>query len=233
VALCAYASDQASGPCEAATDLRFLDVTPGDLASRLLVLSELNGVEIDLVSVAGADFTLTVEHVVAGAAQAAVPPFTLAAGDEARVRIGLATATAPGDLPQGKVALVLSTPTGPQTLEVAITGNVAACAANTDSCDGAWSTGCETTTTTSNDHCGQCDKVALSANVWLVVTGAPGWPLYLVSLGGAAAVIALGVHGLATGKPLGRLGRLATSAVDLQLSAAVSAWRYLRGDLRW
>jgi hypothetical protein len=73
----------------------------------------------------------------------------------------------------------------------------------------------------------------LGANIVLVLTGAPGWPLYAATLGGQLAGYGLALKGALQGEGAGRLGRLSYTFVTLNLAAVEGLRRYLAGELSW
>jgi len=74
----------------------------------------------------------------------------------------------------------------------------------------------------------------LGSNTVLVLTGAPGWPLYATTLAGQLAGYGLALKAILGGdEKVGRLGRLAHTFVLLNAAAVEGLRRYLRGDLGW
>ena len=70
------------------------------------------------------------------------------------------------------------------------------------------------------------------ANVGLVVTFAPGWPLYAATLAGQVGAYALAAKQAITGKG-GKVSRLCHTFVVLNAAAVEGLRRYLKGDLGW
>lgn len=76
--------------------------------------------------------------------------------------------------------------------------------------------------------------VALFAsNVVLVVTLAPGWPLYVVTLAGQLTAYGLAIKGALQGEKAGKLARISHTFVTLNAAAVEGLLRYLKGDLQW
>jgi cellulose synthase/poly-beta-1,6-N-acetylglucosamine synthase-like glycosyltransferase len=73
----------------------------------------------------------------------------------------------------------------------------------------------------------------LGSNLWLVVTGAPPWPLYAATLGGQLAGYGLALYGAVAGERAGRLARVSHTFVTLNAAAVEGLCRYLKGDLAW
>jgi poly-beta-1,6-N-acetyl-D-glucosamine synthase len=73
----------------------------------------------------------------------------------------------------------------------------------------------------------------LGSNVVLVMTGAPPWPFYALTLAGQLAGYALAVHGAFAGERAGRLSRLSHTFVTLNAAALEGLRRYLARDLSW
>ncbi len=73
----------------------------------------------------------------------------------------------------------------------------------------------------------------LASNVVLVVTGAPGWPLYALTLAGQVTVYGLAAHGALRKENAGKLSRLSKTFVVLNAAAVEGFRRYLRGDFTW
>ena len=72
-----------------------------------------------------------------------------------------------------------------------------------------------------------------ASNVVLVATGAPGWPLYVVTLAGQLAAYGLAAKGAVSGESAGRAARVSHTFVVLNLAAVEGLRRFLRGELRW
>ncbi len=73
----------------------------------------------------------------------------------------------------------------------------------------------------------------LGSNLWLVLTGAPPWPLYATTLLGQLAGYGLALKGALAGERAGRLARVSYTFVTLNAAAVEGLRRYLRGDLAW
>ncbi len=73
----------------------------------------------------------------------------------------------------------------------------------------------------------------LASNVVLVVTFAPGWPFYVVTLAGQLAAYGLAIKGALQGEKAGKLARLSHTFVTLNAAAVEGLRRYLKGDLQW
>ena len=73
----------------------------------------------------------------------------------------------------------------------------------------------------------------LASNVVLVATGAPGWPLYVVTLAGQLAGYGLALKGAIQGPRAGKLARLSSTFVTLNTAAVAGLRRYLRRDYVW
>jgi hypothetical protein len=75
------------------------------------------------------------------------------------VNVALLPGLAPGTLPVDSVALTVSGDNGDeQSIVVSLVGSVSECSEGSGSCEEDWSNGCETNTTTSQEHCGACDN---------------------------------------------------------------------------
>ena len=73
----------------------------------------------------------------------------------------------------------------------------------------------------------------LASNIVLVATGAPGWPFYVVTLGGQAAMYGLALRaGLFGGEP-GKLARTSHTFVVLNAAVVEGFRRWVKGDLGW
>jgi cellulose synthase/poly-beta-1,6-N-acetylglucosamine synthase-like glycosyltransferase len=73
----------------------------------------------------------------------------------------------------------------------------------------------------------------LGANIALVMTGAPGWPLYVASLGGQLAGYGMAAYAALAGERAGRLPRISHTFVVLNAAAVEGLRRYLKGDFAW
>jgi GT2 family glycosyltransferase len=73
----------------------------------------------------------------------------------------------------------------------------------------------------------------LGSNLWLVASGAPGWPLYAATLGLQIAGYGLALRGALAGERAGRLARVSYTFVALNAAAVEGLRRYLKGDLSW
>ncbi len=73
----------------------------------------------------------------------------------------------------------------------------------------------------------------LASNVILVLTFAPGWPLYVCTLGAQLAAYGLALHGARAGERAGKLARVSHTFAVLNLAAVEGLRRFLRSDLRW
>lgn len=72
-----------------------------------------------------------------------------------------------------------------------------------------------------------------ASNVVLVLTFAPGWPIYVLSLGGQLAGYALALYGAVAGERAGKLARLCHTFATLNLAAVEGLRRFLTADLAW
>ena len=72
-----------------------------------------------------------------------------------------------------------------------------------------------------------------ASNVLLVVTLAPGWPFYLITLIGQTQAYALAVYAALFKDRAGKTARLAHTFVILNAAAVEGLRRYLRGDFTW
>lgn len=72
-----------------------------------------------------------------------------------------------------------------------------------------------------------------ASNAVLVATGAPGWPFYLLSLGGQLALYGLAINGALAGERAGKLSRISHTFVVLNAAAVEGFRRYRRGDFSW
>jgi cellulose synthase/poly-beta-1,6-N-acetylglucosamine synthase-like glycosyltransferase len=72
-----------------------------------------------------------------------------------------------------------------------------------------------------------------ASNVMLVLTFAPGWPLYVGTLGAQLAVYVLALHGARAGARAGKLARVSHTFAVLNLAAVEGLRRFLASDLRW
>jgi biofilm PGA synthesis N-glycosyltransferase PgaC len=73
----------------------------------------------------------------------------------------------------------------------------------------------------------------LASNIVLVATGAPPWPLYVVTLAGQLAGYGLALRGALAGEEAGRPARVSHTFVVLNLAAVEGLRRYLSGELAW
>jgi hypothetical protein len=73
----------------------------------------------------------------------------------------------------------------------------------------------------------------LGANVVLVITGAPPWPFYLLTLAGQLTCYALAIKGAIQGDAADRLSRVCHTFVVLNAAAVEGLRRYLKGDFSW
>jgi poly-beta-1,6-N-acetyl-D-glucosamine synthase len=73
----------------------------------------------------------------------------------------------------------------------------------------------------------------LASNVVLVVTFAPPWPLYVMTLAGQVLGYGLALRGALEGEKAGRLARVSHTFVTLNLAAVEGLRRYLQGNLAW
>ncbi|MCK5797286.1 MAG: glycosyltransferase family 2 protein, partial [Deltaproteobacteria bacterium] len=72
------------------------------------------------------------------------------------------------------------------------------------------------------------------ANTYLVLTGAPGWPLYAATLAGQVAAYGLATKAILLGsEDSSRLTRLSETFVTLNAAAIEGLHRFLKGDLAW
>lgn len=71
------------------------------------------------------------------------------------------------------------------------------------------------------------------SNVILVVTFAPGWPLYVCTLGAQLVAYGLALHGARAGERAGKLARVSHTFAVLNLAAIEGLRRFLTSDLRW
>ncbi|HMA96916.1 MAG TPA: glycosyltransferase family 2 protein [Polyangiaceae bacterium] len=71
------------------------------------------------------------------------------------------------------------------------------------------------------------------SNVVLVLSPSPGWPIYVISLGGQSVAYALAIYSQISGKSTGKAARLAHTFVVLNAAAVEGLRRYLRGDFTW
>lgn len=72
-----------------------------------------------------------------------------------------------------------------------------------------------------------------ASNVLLVITFAPGWPLYVATLAGQLAVYGLALRGAWAGERAGKLARISHTFAVLNLAAVEGLRRFLVSDLRW
>ncbi len=73
----------------------------------------------------------------------------------------------------------------------------------------------------------------LASNVVLVVTFAPGWPLYVATLGGQVFFYGLALKAHLAGGGEGRLSKMSHTFVVLNSAAVEGFRRYLKGDFGW
>jgi len=73
----------------------------------------------------------------------------------------------------------------------------------------------------------------LASNVVLVLTFAPGWPLYVITLGAQLAGYGLALHGARAGERAGKLARMCHTFVTLQLAALEGLRRFVTKDFAW
>lgn len=73
----------------------------------------------------------------------------------------------------------------------------------------------------------------LASNLYLVATGAPGWPFYVATLAGQLGGYGLALKGAVQGDDAGKLARVSYTFVVLNAAAAEGLWRYMRGDFGW
>jgi hypothetical protein len=72
-----------------------------------------------------------------------------------------------------------------------------------------------------------------ASNALLVLTFAPGWPLYVSTLGAQIGTYGLALNGFVRGDKAGKLSRIAHTFVVLNAAAVEGLRRYLRGDFAW
>lgn len=73
----------------------------------------------------------------------------------------------------------------------------------------------------------------LASNAILVLTFAPGWPIYVLSLAGQIVVYALALRGAMAGERAGKLARVSHTFAVLNLAAVEGLRRFLAADLAW
>jgi len=73
----------------------------------------------------------------------------------------------------------------------------------------------------------------LSSNAVLVLTLAPGWPFYALTLAGQLAGYSLALKGALDGDKASRLARLSYTFVALNAAAVEGLRRFLTGDMAW
>lgn len=73
----------------------------------------------------------------------------------------------------------------------------------------------------------------LASNVVLVLTFAPGWPLYVLTLAGQIGAYALALRGATAGERAGKLARVSHTFAVLNLAAVEGLRRFLVRDLAW
>ncbi len=71
------------------------------------------------------------------------------------------------------------------------------------------------------------------SNVVLVMTLAPGWPIYVVTLQGQLMCYGLALKGFIPGKKAGRISKIAQTFIVLNAGAASGFWRYIKKDFNW
>jgi poly-beta-1,6-N-acetyl-D-glucosamine synthase len=72
-----------------------------------------------------------------------------------------------------------------------------------------------------------------ASNIYLVATGAPGWPFYVATLTGQLGAYGLALKGALDGDNAGKLARISYTFVALNAAAVEGLRRYLRGDFGW
>lgn len=72
-----------------------------------------------------------------------------------------------------------------------------------------------------------------ASNVMLVLTFAPGWPLYVSTLGAQLGTYGLAINGLVRGEKAGKVSRIAHTFVVLNAAAVEGLRRYLKGEFAW
>lgn len=73
----------------------------------------------------------------------------------------------------------------------------------------------------------------LGSNLVLVFSLAPGWPFYLITLGGQLAGYSLALKGFLQGEDAGKLAKLSHTFVTLNIAAVEGLRRFIKGDLFW
>jgi cellulose synthase/poly-beta-1,6-N-acetylglucosamine synthase-like glycosyltransferase len=73
----------------------------------------------------------------------------------------------------------------------------------------------------------------LASNVYLVATGAPGWPLYVVTLTGQLVAYGAALKRALSEERAGKLARTSYTFVVLNAAAVEGLRRFLAGDLGW
>jgi len=73
----------------------------------------------------------------------------------------------------------------------------------------------------------------LASNVVLVATGAPGWPLYVLTLAGQMTAYGLALKGAIEGERAGRPARISHTFVVLNLAAVEGLRRFVGRELQW
>jgi hypothetical protein len=73
----------------------------------------------------------------------------------------------------------------------------------------------------------------LASNAYLVATGAPGWPFYVVTLTGQLAAYGLALDRAIRKDGAGKLARTSYTFVVLNAAAVEGLRRFLTGDVRW
>ncbi|MGN6105230.1 MAG: glycosyltransferase family 2 protein [Kofleriaceae bacterium] len=72
-----------------------------------------------------------------------------------------------------------------------------------------------------------------ASNLVLVATFAPGWPIYVATLGAQVAAYGLALRGARAGERAGKLARLSHTFALLNLAAVEGLRRFLVSDLSW
>jgi biofilm PGA synthesis N-glycosyltransferase PgaC len=73
----------------------------------------------------------------------------------------------------------------------------------------------------------------LASNAVLVVTFAPGWPLYVMTLGAQLAGYGLALRGAVAGERASKVARLAHTFVVLNVAALEGLRRFIANDMSW
>ena len=141
--------------CAGTTTLTFADVPPGEAATQQVRLTNALGGELRVDTASASVATISVSL-----AEGQLP-ITLATGESLVLDVVLAAGLAPGPVPEATVQVSAG---GVETT-ISVAGTIAACAAPRDSCDGDWSNGCETDTTSALGHCGGCGQSCAQVGV--------------------------------------------------------------------